>query len=191
MLPNHFRAQVRDCLVSGEGYGDQSSERAYIRTEALSCITNSGQAIDVPIKGYVTGEDGKAGMRGRLVSQQGQLLANALVAGVASGIGHAFQQNATTYSVSPLGSTASVNQGGQLTAGIGAGVGRALDRLAQYYITLAEKVFPVIEVDAGRAVDVVITKGAAIEGFDQSAETALPALANRDHILNRRPNALE
>ena len=76
-----------------------------------------------------------------------------------------------------MGSTATVNQGEQLTSGIGAGVGRALDRLAQYYITLAEKIFPVIEVDAGRAVDVVITKGAAIEGFDQSAEAALPALA--------------
>lgn len=191
ILPNEFRFGVKECFIVGAGYGDISSERAYIRTEALSCITNSGQAIDVPIKGYVTGEDGKAGMRGRLVSKQGQLLANALVAGVASGIGHAFQQNATTYSVSPLGSTATVNQGEQLTSGIGAGVGRALDRLAQYYITLAEKVFPVIEVDAGRAVDVVITKGVAIEGFDQSAETALPALANRDRILNRRPNALE
>src|SRR5258708_35795484 len=119
--------------------------------------------MDIRMKGYARGEDGRAGMRGRLVPKQGQLLASALTAGVASGIGHAFQQNATTYSVSPLGSTATVNQSEQLTAGIGTGVGRALDRLAQYYITLAEKIFPVIEVDAGRAVDVVITKGAAIE----------------------------
>lgn len=191
ILPNAYRFGVKECFIVGAGYGDISSERAYIRTEALSCITHSGRAIDVPIKGYVTGEDGKAGMRGRLVSKQGQLLANALTAGIASGIGHAFQQNATTYSVSPLGSTATVNQGEQLTAGVGAGVGRALDRLAQYYITLAEKVFPVIEVDAGRAVDVVITKGAALEGFDQSEETALPALATRERILNRRPNDLE
>ena len=174
ILPNEFRFAVKECFIVGAGYGDISSERAYIRTEALSCITNSGQAVDVPVKGYVTGEDGKAGMRGRLVSKQGQLLANALIAGVASGIGHAFQQNATTFSVSPLGSTATVNQSEQLTAGIGTGVGRALDRLAQYYITLAEKVFPVIEVDAGRAVDVVITKGAALDGFDQSAEAAFP-----------------
>jgi len=39
------------------------------------------------------------------------------------------------------------------------GVGKAFDRLAQYYITLAEKLFPVIEVGAGRVVDVVLTKG--------------------------------
>jgi len=79
-------------------------------------------------------------MRGRLVSKQGQLLANALTAGIASGIGHAFQQGATSVSVSPLVDR-NRKPGEQLTAGIGAGVGRALDRLAQYYITLAEKVF--------------------------------------------------
>ena len=189
ILPNHFRFRVKECFVVGAGYGDISSERAYIRTEALSCVTNDGQAIDVPIKGYVAGEDGKAGMRGRLVSKQGQLLANALVAGVASGIGHAFQQNATTFSVSPLGSTTTVNQGEQLTAGIGTGVGKALDRLAQYYITLAEKVFPVIEIDAGRSVDVVITKGSTIEGLDMpdaSGNGSLGALAARDRLLNRR-----
>ena len=191
ILPNQFRFRVKECFVVGAGYGDISSERAYIRTEALSCVTNEGQAIDIPIKGYVAGEDGKAGMRGRLVSKQGQLLANALVAGVASGIGHAFQQSATTFSVSPLGSTTTVNQGEQLTAGIGTGVGKALDRLAQYYITLAEKVFPVIEIDAGRAVDVVITKGSTIEGLE-SSETAgdgpMGALAARDRLLNRRTN---
>src|SRR6478735_5732646 len=194
ILPNEFRFAVKECFIVGAGYGDISSERAYIRTEALSCITNSGQAMDVPVKGYVTGEDGKAGMRGRLVSKQGQLLANALIAGVASGIGHACQQNATTLSVSPLGSTATVNQGEQLTAGVGAGVGRALDRLAQYYITLAEKVFPVIEVDAGRAVDVVITQGAAIEGMesaDDSSDENLTALVSRNHQLKGNRNEVD
>ena len=112
----------------------------------------------MPVKGYVAGEDGKAGMRGRLVSKQGQILANALLAGVASGIGHAFTQSSTTLSVSPLGTTSSVDPGKQLEAGLGTGVGKALDRLAQYYISLAEKVFPVIEVDAGRSVDVVLTQ---------------------------------
>ena len=48
---------------------------------------------------------------------------------------------------------------GSVVPGLGTGVGRALDRLAQYYIKLAENTFPVIEVDAGREIDVVITKG--------------------------------
>ncbi len=191
VLPNRFRAQVKECFVVGAGYGDVSAERAYIRTESLSCVTRQGQAIDVPLKGYVAGEDGKAGMRGRLVSKQGQILANALLAGVASGIGSAFQQGATTVSVSPLGTTGTVDTDKQLQAGLGSGVGKALDRLAQYYITLAEKVFPVIEIDAGRTVDVVITQGLALpealdgvldesaDASDSTGHTDYPYLAQR------------
>ncbi|HVC30656.1 MAG TPA: TraB/VirB10 family protein, partial [Steroidobacteraceae bacterium] len=188
VLPNHFRSRVRECFVVGAGYGDVSSERAYIRTESLSCVTREGIAIDVPIKGYVAGEDGKAGMRGRLVSKQGQLLANALLAGVASGIGSAFQQSSTTLSLSPLGATGTVDSGKQLQAGLGSGVGRALDRLAQYYISLAEKVFPVIEVDAGRTVDVVVTQGISLPGSLDAASRdreEFPQLAERTQNLRR------
>lgn len=188
ILPNQFRARVKECFVVGAGYGDVSSERAYIRTESLSCVTRDGTAIDVPVKGYVAGEDGKAGMRGRLVSKQGQILANALLAGVASGIGHAFQQSSTTLSVSPLGTTSTVDPGKQLEAGLGIGVGKALDRLAQYYISLAEKVFPVIEVDAGRSVDVVLTQGVALPGTLDAAGTDpdnLTQLAERARTLRR------
>lgn len=189
VLPNHFRSRIKECFVIGAGYGDISSERAYIRTESLSCVTRDGTAIDVPIKGYVAGEDGKAGMRGRLVSKQGQLLANALLAGVASGIGHTFQQSSTTLSVSPLGATTAVDPAKQFQAGFGTGVGRALDRLAQYYISLAEKVFPVIEVDAGRTVDVVITQGTSLQGsLDTAAQDReeFPQLAER--AQNQRRN---
>lgn len=188
ILPNQFRARVKECFIVGAGYGDVSSERAYIRTESLSCVTRDGTAIDVPVKGYVAGEDGKAGMRGRLVSKQGQILANALLAGVASGIGHAFTQSSTTLSVSPLGTTSTVDPGKQLEAGLGTGVGKALDRLAQYYISLAENVFPVIEVDAGRSVDVVLTQGVALPGTLDAAGTDpdnLAQLAERARTLRR------
>lgn len=161
-LPNRYRAKVKECFMLGSGYGDISSERAYMRLESLSCVLNNGEVVDTPAKGYIVGEDGKAGMRGRLVSKQGQILANALMTGIIAGIGQGFQQSATTYSTTALGSVGTVDSGKQFQAGIGAGVGKALDRLSQYYITLAEKMFPIIEVDAGRVVDVVLTKGVTL-----------------------------
>jgi len=162
-LPNKYRFEIKECFLLASAYGDISSERAIARLENISCVRNDGTVADVPVKGYVVGEDGKAGMRGRLISKQGQVLANALLAGIGSGIGQAFQAGATTQSVNPLGSTSTVNAGQQLQYGIGSGVGKALDRLSQYYITLAEKLFPVIEVDAGRTVEVVFTRGFSLE----------------------------
>ena len=163
ILPNRFRAEVRECFVIGAGYGDISSERAYIRTERLACVRHDGSALEVRIKGSIFDETGKVGVRGRLVTKQGQVLANALLAGVISGIGYGFQNQYTTYSTSAFGQVATSDPSRAFETGLAAGVGRAMDRMAQYYISLAEKTFPIIEVDAGRSVDVVLTEGVAID----------------------------
>ena len=163
VLPNRYRGEVRECFVIGAGYGDISSERAYIRTENLSCIRHDGSSLEIPIQGSIFGEDGKVGMRGRLVTKQGQLLANALLAGVVSGIGTAFSQYYTTTTTSTFGTISTTDPNKAIQSGLGMGVGSAMNRLANYYISLAEKVFPVIEIDAGRMVDVVLTKGVVID----------------------------
>jgi conjugal transfer pilus assembly protein TraB len=183
-LPNRFRSAVKECFVIGAGYGDISAERAYIRTENLSCVRHDGRTLEVKIHGSIFGEDGKVGVRGRLVTKQGQILANALIAGVVSGIGQAFQASATTTAISPLGAVSTIASGKELEAGLSTGVGRAMDRLAQYYISLAEKTFPVIEVDAGRNVDVVLTQGVAIEVPDEPADQRT---TNADDATARRP----
>jgi conjugal transfer pilus assembly protein TraB len=179
VLPNRFRGEYRDCFVIAAGYGDISSERAYLRTENLSCGRGDGATLEVKIQGSVYGEDGKVGMRGRLVTKQGQMLANALLAGVVSGIGQGVATASTSYSTSALGTIASASGADAYRAGLGNGVGKALDRLAQYYIKLAENTFPVIEVDAGREIDVVITKGVRID---------VPMTASLDAGSASRPN---
>jgi conjugal transfer pilus assembly protein TraB len=181
VLPNRFRGEYRDCFVIAAGYGDISSERAYLRTENLSCVRADGAALEVKIQGSVYGEDGKVGMRGRLVTKQGQMLANALLAGVVSGIGSGLATSSTTYSTSALGTIASASGADAYRAGLGTGVGKALDRLAQYYIKLAENTFPVIEVDAGREIDVVITKGVRID-------VPMSASADRDTRAEAAPS---
>ena len=161
-LPNSFRSDVKDCFILGSGYGDLSSERAYVRTESLACVREGGDALDIPLKGVLVGPDGKAGVRGRLVSKTGQVLANALVAGLISGLGTALTSSAITQSVSPLGATQTIDSSKALQAGIGQGLARGLDRLVQYYISLADKIYPVVEVDAGQIVDVVVTRGVSV-----------------------------
>jgi conjugal transfer pilus assembly protein TraB len=165
VLPNGFRSQVKDCLVVGEGYGDQSAERAYLRTTLMSCVLHDGTVVEVPMKGSIFGEDGMNGVKGTLVTKQGAILTNALLAGIASGMGQGFAQASQVVTVSPLGSTSTTNNSTQdiLKSGVGTGVGKALDRLSQYYISLAERTFPVIEVQAGREVDIVVTQGMQLD----------------------------
>ncbi|TCJ20174.1 conjugal transfer protein TraB [Parasulfuritortus cantonensis] len=163
-LPNHWRANVKDCMVTTAAYGDLSSERAYFRLEKLSCVRHDGQVLEQNVSGTVYGEDGKVGMRGRLVSKQGQILANALLAGVVSGIGRGIVYQSSTTGVTALGTTVTeADPGKEFQTGMAQGVNTAMDRLAQYYISLADKSYPVIEIDAQRQVDIAFTRGTSLD----------------------------
>lgn len=158
-LPNRFRSRVRECFVTAAGFGDLASERAYLRLEKLSCVLRDGIALEVTLKGFVAGEDGKAGLRGRVVSKQGQLIARALVAGVASGIGNGVAQSFTSLSTSALGNVQNIDPGNIAQFGVANGFASALDRIAEWYLERADEVYPVLEVDAGRVVEVVLNEG--------------------------------
>ena len=80
ILPNRFHADLRECFLLASGFGDLSAERAYFRGETFSCVRQDGGVIEVPMNAYATGEDGKNGVRGRVVSKQGALLAQAMMA---------------------------------------------------------------------------------------------------------------
>lgn len=170
VLPNRFRFDIKECFVTGEGYGDLSSERAYIRTVGLSCVRSDGSSIDVPLKGFVAGEDGKNGLRGRVVSKEGQIISKALLAGFAEGVSKAFSLSATTVNVSPLGATQTIDPDRALEMGALTGVSRSADRLSQYYIRMAERIFPVIEIDAGRKVDVVVLQGRPLHTIEEKTK---------------------
>lgn len=160
-LPNRYRSDVKRCMVTANATGDLSSERVLVRLDRLSCITESRGAIDVKLTGYVTGEDGKTGLKARVVTRSGQAIANALLVGTLSGLGEAVSLAAQDSSTNFAGTvTNSVNN--PWRAGLGEGMQDALDRVADYYLKLADKIFPVLEVDAGRDVDIVITQSASI-----------------------------
>ena len=97
------------------------------------------------VKGYVVGEDGKVGMRGPAGHQAGPGPRQRAARRDGAGIGQAFQQQRDHRVHHPARRGRHRRAGKQFEAGLGTGVGRAMDRLAQYYITLAEKTFPIIE----------------------------------------------
>ena len=168
-LPNQFRSAMERCFVTASATGDLSSERVLVRLDRLSCMKKDGKAVDVRVQGYVTGEDGKTGVRGRLVSRSGQAIANAVFLGALSGLGEAVSlsaQNTTTYASGA--STKSVTN--PWKAGLGEGMSQAMDRIVDYYLRLADKIFPVLELDGGRTVEVVLSQGVTIAEKSETEE---------------------
>ncbi|MCP5152441.1 MAG: conjugal transfer protein TraB [Chromatiales bacterium] len=163
-LPNRFRSRVDACFVTAAGYGDIASERAYLRLERLSCVLGRDDIVEAVVRGYVSGEDGKTGLRGRVVSKQGQIIAKSLLVGLAGGIGAGLAQTVTTTSTSALGAVQAVDPERLLQYGLAQGASSALDRVAEWYLQRANETYPIIEIDAGRTVDVVLTEGVDLGG---------------------------
>ena len=183
ILPNRFRADFRECHLIAGGWGDLSSERAYMRAERMTCVRNDGSVLEAPIEAYATGEDGKAGIRGRLVSKQGQLLARSLMAGFMQGVAEAFNvKQVPTINVNrgtgdgeviaPVYEQA-LDKNALQAAGFN-GAGTALERIADFYLDMAENIFPVIEVDAMREVNFIVNKGMTVKFNETTLKVADP-----------------
>ncbi|QKM57786.1 TrbI/VirB10 family protein [Burkholderia glumae] len=163
-LPNGRKLDIRECRILSSAWGDVSSERTHMHGVTLDCILKSGRTVEMAIKGNVIGEDGKEGVRGRLVSKAGSALAMSVLAGISQGIGQAFNESSNTLSTTALGATSIINPSQIGRAAIGSGVAGGADSLKQYYIRAAEKLFPVIETDGGRVVEFAVTMGAEYDG---------------------------
>lgn len=179
ILPNMFKSNLRSCMVGGSGYGDLSTERVKIRLTNLSCILKSGKAIDMPVDGYIDGEDSKAGIRGMVVTHSGSIAAKAALAGFIQGVGQVGQAVGQTQSITPLGGvTTTVSPSQALYAGGGSGVSQVGSNLSTYYLNMMKDISPSIEVSAGRHITVVFTHGIELklpinEGFN-SEDQPLP-----------------
>ena len=180
ILPNRFRMDFRECFLISSGYGDMSSERAYLRAEMLSCVKTDGAILETAIDGFAVGEDGKAGVRGRLVSRNGQIIGNSLLAGFVAGISQAFVPQ-RVQSVNLTGQNGSTTTPFQYPSpemvigqGVAGGVRGAAQQIAMYYMDMARNIFPVIEIDAGRKVDFVMIRGAGLNKRNTGAGGRLP-----------------
>lgn len=163
-LPNHKKSHLKDCVVTAAVVGDISSERGQIRLERMSCTFPNGEIVEQSVEGTVFGMDAKNGVRGNPVWREGALLGRAAVAGTLSGLGSAIAETYTTNSISPLGTTQTVNNSEIFKFGAAQGVSNAMDKLAEYNIKRAEQYHPIIQLSAGQSVDVVFLKGFYLDG---------------------------
>jgi len=160
ILPNRYTANIRECFVLLETVGDLASERAMMRVVTLSCVRNDRSVMEVALSGYAVGEDGKAGMRGKVITRQGSVLGMAMLSGFADGLSRAFGG-----SEGGLGtiSTEALQQGGI------AGSSTALQNVSKWYLERADELTPTITIDSGRKITIVVTKGRDLAPLATSA----------------------
>lgn len=167
ILPNDFSADVKGCMAILSGYGDLSSERVYLRSEGVSCIREDGRSIEARLSGYAVGEDGKAGLRSRLVTKQGSLVGRSMIAGFFGGVSQAFNVSPVP-TLDTSGDSENIRylntfSTEALQGGLVSGASNALEKVADFWLKLADSMYPILQMDAGRQMDIVMVKGAELK----------------------------
>ena len=148
------------CLLSAKAVGDISSEKAYLDGVLLTCAVDKHTAVEVPVKAYITSH-AKSGIRGEVVSREGDMVLKSFLSGLASGFGSGIQQMSQPgFQVSGSGFASNSAKAGDIfKSGLGSGASNSGDMLSQYFIKRAEQYQPVISVDEGIEVYVVFQEG--------------------------------
>lgn len=167
-IPGGHTSILKDCTLLASAYGVASSERVALRGERLTCVAASGDVLETDITASIYGSDGRQDVRGRMVYPESKLLTRAFVAGSLSGIGNGVANSFSTQSISPLGATSTIPSADIFKYGAAQGVGKGLDKLADYYIKRAEQLQPVVQLGSGSLVTVVIQRGFYLDGKTHS-----------------------
>lgn len=152
---------ITGCLVNGSARGDLSAEKVYVKLARMTCAQPGGRYAVSEVKGFISFA-GKSGVRGRVVSREGSLVSQALLAGIVGGFGRGFSANANGIFSGAIGADGrreSLSPTDILSGGLGQGVGEAADTVSKYLIERAEQYQPVVEMPTGIQVEIVFLDG--------------------------------
>ena len=154
--------RIQGCVVNGAARGDLSAEKVYVKLARMTCDQPGGRVAVSEVKGFIAFA-GKSGVRGRVVSREGSLVTQALLAGIVGGFGRGFSANANSQFASGAigtdGKRGSLSLGEIAGGGLGQGIGDAADSVSKYLIERAEQYQPVVEMPTGIEVEIVFLDG--------------------------------
>jgi conjugal transfer pilus assembly protein TraB len=162
---------ITGCIVYGAARGDLSSEKVYARLIKMTCAPEPGKSVTMLVQGHTAGQ-GKAGIRGPIVSREGDLVTKSFLAGVAGGLGKGASQYFTTPG-SIMGSqitTQKPSSSDILGKGLGEGFSEAGSNISEYFIKRAEQYQPVVTISGGIDVELNFDEGVYIDGTSEIKE---------------------
>ncbi|PCG07549.1 MULTISPECIES: TrbI/VirB10 family protein [Sphingomonas] len=154
--------RIQGCVVNGAARGDLSAEKVYVKLQKMTCDQPGGRVAVSEVKGFISFA-GKTGVRGRVVSREGSLVSQALIAGIVGGFGRGFSANANSVFSGITngvdGKRQQLSGGDIVQGGLGQGVADASDTVSKYLIERAEQYQPVVEMPTGIDVEIVFLDG--------------------------------
>ena len=159
LLPNGHYADLSGCVMLASGYGDLSSERVFMQTASISCVSKQREIYETKVESSALGPDGKVGIRGSVITKDGALIARNMQAGAVQGLALAFSGGVNNMQVQTDQPFALPNTEYIGRSMIGQGISNSLDAMIDRYNKIMDQITPVIEVHAGTHVEFQVLRG--------------------------------
>jgi hypothetical protein len=167
------KADLKGCIITGASWGDLPSEKVYVKLVNMTCSKSEDLIYETAIKGYVAGQ-GKTGVRGDVISREGDFVGKSFLAGLVSGLGTGISATVAP----PLSFSSGVtlqngySSGDIAKKGVGQGVSNSSTMVSDYLMKRAEQYQPVVSIPSGIDVNVVFVEGFALNGKRRRAPTS-------------------
>lgn len=161
LIANNGFFNNQDCLLRGTVTGEYATGRGKINVTEISCtfVDDSGQYYKLlsPIKGWVYGEDSKLGLKGRVVSREGEIIEKGLPLAAIEGAIEALSNNDNYFL--PNGGTTNGNPLADFKSGGMDSGKRIVDKFSEYYLEILDTLNPTVELKAKRKVTIAFKGG--------------------------------
>ena len=158
LMPNRKRVSLRGCVIMGGAKGDLSTERVYINSTIISCISSDDVLYEGKVQSNAVGEDGVVGLRGRPVTKDGALILQSSAVGLLQGFAQAFSESSNRPQIvtGSEGDYQLPSLDYVVKSSAASGIDKGLDQLLKRANSILDQIFPVLEIDAGRKVEFVV-----------------------------------
>lgn len=168
IMPNfNISDEVVECIIVASARPAVESTRVIFRASTITCIRDDGVATEDSLIAISSGRDGITGVPATLVSKNSEMLMKTATAGFLQGLTDILSKTSLEVNSEEGVFAISGAQLAQLSGSAAiAGAGSALERLANYYMAIADKMQPTLEVLPGVEVDFLVTSLSVLD-FNQ------------------------
>lgn len=164
--PDGSALPLGEARVIAAAQGSLVDQRALFRLTTISMRFPDGHRKDIPVDGWVVGEDGIRGMEGILIDPLGKVLAGAAIAGTIEGVGEGLSSSQTSLEQNNNGGwTSSVMTGDLAEFSAGKGLSKATGMWGRIVEERLRQYTPHVLVYSGREATAVFSQRVAISGL--------------------------
>ncbi len=168
--PDGSALDLGEARIVAAAQGSETDGRVVYRLTDLAFRNPDGRRSVVKVDGWVVGEDGIRGMRGKVIDKLGQVILATMAYSAAASYGDALTQRYRT-NINSFGNSGDLTlTGNDIDLATTSALTDGSIRLTQLLLDKYEKLIPVVEVNSGRDVVAVFSRGAEVSIFDEEDE---------------------